>query len=580
MRVNKTQGAQIMFEYTPVVKAKAGPYYGTALVGTYSVVIGWNFDDKSLKKGLLGFAIKRTEWDNESGEIIEQRWLGGYKRFKDFDPGHLNDVGSLTAPFQRFRWNDYTLNHKRSYRFEVYPMRGKPGALTREETPLIFEFSPTPEDNGELGVYVNRGVTAAKAYFERFGDVAPKDVDPPYAAYRWLSRGLKESLINFIESAKSGDSLHLAVYEFFDLEIGETLRSAKRRGVKVKIVHDAKVGKKSTRESRHVVEELRIKSIVRERNTVAISHNKLAIHLRNGAPIKAWSGTANLSENGFNFQTNAALVIRDEETVSAYEEYFQNLWKNPSKADCKIFNQALMDRINSSGSTFATKRFFSPIKKQRIIETAVDLIDGAKSLVLISAPFGVHSDMAAALKRNNDHIVEYGLVNSTAKNKVKDLRGRSTQFYPPNKLETYQNDRWDAKAFGAHKIHSKFIVVDPFSDNPRVLYGSANFSKNSCTENDENAILIEGDKRLAAILATEYMRMHDHYKSRYYIRRIAEANAKIRKENRSLKKAGKPLKPMVKLNFHLETSQKWSDTAFKPRAFSHKFADRLAFSGN
>jgi hypothetical protein len=74
--------------------------------------------------------------------------------------------------------------------------------------------------------------------------------------------------------------------------------------------------------------------------------------------------------------------------------------------------------------------------------------------------------------------------------------------------------------------------------------------------------------------------MHDHYKSRYYIRRIAEANAKIRKENRALKQAGKPLKPLVKLNVHLETSQKWSDTAFKPRAYSHKYADRLAFSGN
>ena len=569
-----------MFNYQPVVKAKAGPYYGAALVGTYSVVIGWNFDDISLKKGLLGFAIKRTEWDNESGEIIEQRWLGGYKRFKDFDPGHVNDVGSLTAPFQRFRWNDYTLNHRRSYRFEVYPMRGKPGALTRKEKPLVFEFSPTVEDDGKLGVYVNRGVTAAKAYFDRFRDIAPKDVLPPNAAYRWLSRGLKESLIDFIESTRPGDSLHLAVYEFFDHEIATLLKKTNRRGVDVKIIHDAKEGKNSTEESRHVVSEIKIKSIVRERNTVAISHNKLAIHTRNGKPIKAWSGTANLSENGFNYQTNAALVIRDKETVLAYEDYFLNLWKNPSKSESKIFNQALMDRINSSGSTFVSKRFFSPIKKQKIIETSVDLIENAKSLVLISGPFGIHKDMAVALNRNRVHIIEYGLVNSTAKNKVKDLRNKATRFYPPNKLETYHGERWDAKAFGAHKIHSKFIVVDPFSETPRVLFGSANFSKNSCTENDENAILIEGDKRLAAILATEYMRMHDHYKSRFYIRRTAEANKKIRKENRALKKAGKPLKPLIRLEYHLETSQKWSDTAFKPRSNSHKYSDRLAFSGN
>lgn len=571
-----------MFQYQPVVRAKAGKYHGAALVGTHSVVIGWSFDDESLRDGLHGFAIKREEWDNATGDIIEVRWLGGYKRFLTLDGGQVGEVGSLTAPFQRFRWNDYTLNHKRSYRFSVFPMRGVPGALTRDEAPLIFEFSPTPEDDGDLGVYVNRGVTAAKAYFERFGDVAPDDVLPDRAAYNWLSRGLRESLVDFIESAVAGDSLHLAVYEFFDEDIAKKLRDAKLNGIDVQIVHDARKGKRSTDESRHIVHASGLDTlagVVSERTTVNISHNKLAIHLRNGTPIKAWSGTANLSENGFNFQTNAAIVIRDARAVQNYEDYFQNLRGNPTKAKSKDFNIDLMTRANDGTASFGAKTFFSPIRKEEIIDTSVQLIEEAKSMVLISAPFGIHKDMNAALAANPRVIIEYGLANATAKSKIKHLQNRATRYYPPNKLMTYSDERWDAKAFGAHKIHTKIIVTDPLSDNPKVLFGSANFSKASCVNNDENALLIEGDKRLAAIMATEFMRMFDHYKSRFYIRRHEEVNRDIRKKNKRLESEGKPLLDERTLPIHLENTKKWSNTAFNKNSNSHKYADRLAFSG-
>ena len=92
--------------------------------------------------------------------------------------------------------------------------------------------------------------------------------------------------------------------------------------------------------------------------------------------------------------------------------------------------------------------------------------------------------------------------------------------------------------------------------------------------------MIEGDKRLAAILATEYLRMHDHYKIRYYTDRTADANKAIRKENRLRKKQGLPPNPYVRIPYHLEVDKRWSKTAFDAGSRSHKFADRIAFSGN
>lgn len=66
-----------MFDYKPVLRVKRGSYKGAALIGTYSAVIGWSFDDPTLRKGLKGFAIRRTKYHKASEELLEVKWLGG-----------------------------------------------------------------------------------------------------------------------------------------------------------------------------------------------------------------------------------------------------------------------------------------------------------------------------------------------------------------------------------------------------------------------------------------------------------------------------------------------------------------------
>src|SRR5262249_48043804 len=51
-------------------------------------------------------------------------------------------------------------------------------------------------------------------------------------------------------------------------------------------------------------------------------------------------------------------------------------------------------------------------------------------------------------------------------------------------------------------IHSKFLLQDPLGDDPIVITGSANFSTASTNDNDENMILIRGDRRAADIYFT------------------------------------------------------------------------------
>jgi phosphatidylserine/phosphatidylglycerophosphate/cardiolipin synthase-like enzyme len=563
--------------YQPVVTDQHGGYSGAALVGTYSTIIGWTLDDASLRDGLLGFGVRRTDLDPDTEEMLRLEWLGGYKRFAETDEGQPDEVRSLDAPFQRFRWNDYTLKPDRAYLYEVFPMRGAPGALTRTERPLAFKIRPSAEEQDDLGVFVNRGVTAAMAYLSRFKNKKPEEVGPP--AYKWLSRGLKESLLEFIAAARPGESLHVAIYEFFDHEVAGALKDAIDRHVGVKIVHDAKPGKKSTAENEEVIHHFQLEDHRVKRDKVNISHNKIVIRLADGIPREVWTGSANFSENAFNFQTNTALIVRDRNACEHFEAYFQGLAGNPTKAQSKVNNRIIVDRANAIDGRFAEMTFFSPLKKKEILKTSIDLIASAQSIVMISAPFGVDKTMIQALDANSEDILEYGLVNSAAKKKIENLRRRNTRFFTPSRLKTYMGGAWDAKAFGAHKIHAKTIVVDPWSNDPKVLIGSANFSKASCSDNDENAMLVTGDKRLAAIIATEFMRMYDHYKSRFYINEIEEENKKRKKANKTRREQGLAPLPLIQMGIHLKSDNSWSRTAFDPSSSSHKYRDRIVFSG-
>jgi phosphatidylserine/phosphatidylglycerophosphate/cardiolipin synthase-like enzyme len=72
-------------------------------------------------------------------------------------------------------------------------------------------------------------------------------------------------------------------------------------------------------------------------------------------------------------------------------------------------------------------------------------------------------------------------------------------------------------------IHDKFILIDPLGDDPTVVTGTANFSGPSQTDNDENMLVIRGNKRVGDIYFGEFMRIFDHLYSRYIIEKLKAA---------------------------------------------------------
>ena len=139
------------------------------------------------------------------------------------------------------------------------------------------------------------------------------------------------------------------------------------------------------------------------------------------------------------------------------------------------------------------------------------------------------ADERKALKGDRDLVISFGAVlgaefsvvdgKLVAKRKVKHFRS------------TAGSSRRSSPAIEGNIffVHTKYLLIDPLSDDPLICTGSANFSEGSLTNNDENMILIRGSTRVADIYMTEFDRLFRHF----YFRDVAndvESKAQERRE--------------------------------------------------
>ena len=72
------------------------------------------------------------------------------------------------------------------------------------------------------------------------------------------------------------------------------------------------------------------------------------------------------------------------------------------------------------------------------------------------------------------------------------------------------------------------MLIDPLSDDPIVIGGSANFSAASTEDNDENMLVIRGNTRVADIYLGEFMRLYSHHAFREFAESRREPNPKLK----------------------------------------------------
>jgi phosphatidylserine/phosphatidylglycerophosphate/cardiolipin synthase-like enzyme len=570
----------------------------TAIAGTRAILIALDMDDGD-RKGLKGFAMKT----GKAGEPLQL--LTGMKVFKSLAPATVPAGKSMhfttdKNPIQSFLWSDYEAVPATEYSLEVSAMFGKPGELQPRHV-VSFKIKTEAENDGHHGVWFNRGAIASQAFADHFGNKALTEAeynDPANKEVAWLSRGLVEACLQYIDGTPKGDALRVVAYEFTYQRIIKALKTALERGVDVKIVyHDTSTNRKAIKTAALPETDKDGEQILFKRTRPQTPHNKFIIRLEGGkTPVSVFTGSTNFTPSGFLGQTNVGHLVTDDAIAATYLKLWDRLKDDPDSSTALSTAMELSPNPPNLVGKGVTP-VFSRRPNDGMLDWYGDRIKDAATSSMFTGAFSVDPKILApiatrgpsmrfillerppteaineAVKDNPaDVSVSFGAILGKMQGKEiekktgKDADGKPTKKFvpiPKFKIEKWflgeELERQSGDGF-VFFIHTKFLLIDPLSNDPLVCTGSANFSGASLKSNDENMILVRGDTRVADIYVTEYDRIFRHF----YSRDIANSIAKQKKV----------------VNFALlDETDRWSDEYFaanSPKSHRRKmfFADR------
>jgi phosphatidylserine/phosphatidylglycerophosphate/cardiolipin synthase-like enzyme len=545
--------------------SQSGKLHAIAIAGTRAILIALNMSDQD-RKGLLGFSFQRSK----NGEPPE--YLSGMKVFPSLAP--KDDDKSIQYfttdqnPIQSFLWSDYEATPGTKYEFTVTAMYGRPGHLEPRDS-VSLSVTSEQADDGHHGIWFNRGAIASQRFAAQFGNKSLTDEeynDPANKEVQWLSRGLLEACLAYIDQTPRGDALRVCAYEFTYQIVLTALKKAIERGVDVKIVYHATSGNKDAIRTAHLPAKVGRQQVLFERTRPKTPHNKFIVRLARGTkPIAVWTGSTNFTPSGFLGQTNVGHSVTDGKIAETYLELWNELSKDPESGDAHANAVALSPNpknLVDKGVTLV----FSPRPSDRMLDWYGSRIGDAANSSMFTGAFSVADEILKPMEEHGssmrfillerpptheiikahednpaDLLLSYGAILGKKKAPSKAQMKRATGYNEDGKkvgkwvpIPHFEIEKWfldeelerrNGQGF-VFFIHTKFLLIDPLSNDPLVCTGSANFSSDSLKSNDENMLLIRGNTRVADIYATEFDRIFRHFYSRDAANSIAQQGRK------------------------------------------------------
>ncbi|WP_169787716.1 phospholipase D-like domain-containing protein [Luteipulveratus mongoliensis] len=499
-----------------------------AVAGTHSVLLGM---DLTSPKHCLGFGIRRIDHTED-----ETYWLRGMKTFPSVvpDPTPGSDWSTRDHPIQGFQWGDYTAKPGYDYTYEISAMGGRPGALTELATAAV-DVRTEVEDDGHHGIWFNRGVAGSQAYAKRFAGYEPRqaaaETDP---AMTWLSRGLGEAFVGFCGEAKTAKwSLRGAFYEF-TWETGlSALAAASQRGADLRlVVHGRGHGTDDTTaaDARKAADKAGLLPAITWRdakNVSALMHDKFLVLLHKDKPVAVWTGSTNLTQGAIFGHSNVGHIIRDKAVAQAFLDEWTRLQSPATTAELRAQHTTADPVHDTVPAPKGVDGVFSPRDgDDGVLEWYARLFDSATVSSHITGAFGLNAVFRETLRTDKD-VVRTVLLDKPppAKDRVPtsdpDVRISTGAHLADGPLEQWAGERLTGFNTHVRYVHTKIILIDPLTDDPTVLTGSANYSVASTTTNEENTVVIRGGRgtagsaevvrRVADIYLTEYHRIFMHF---------------------------------------------------------------------
>ncbi len=507
----------------------------------------WNVDEKI--PDCVGFAVRR-ELTHEGRKSAS--WLDNFVGFSDEKHAPGERRPSTEWPFQGFTWTDHEVSAGDSARYRAVPivLDGK-GDLQRLDAQRS-DWAEGRKFSGRYQAFFNRGYVMSqfvarylekeKLSLEAFKDQIGDEDD--HNIRQFLAGELRVQMLALLAQARtSGGEVYAALYELSDPELIDALVAL---GPRAHIVlANGSIGKKKGEPSaearkrdqnapgraRLIAGGVDVEATNRFVSPGRLAHNKFIVFTdKKGNPKTAWTGSTNWTPTGLCTQLNNGLLANDADIASAFLEQWKRLRKAGSEMPKELVAANSEAKQPRADATVWFTRTDKQVDLTDLREVIAEARQGLLFLMFMPGGGGILPDV---LKRQQEPgLFVRGVVSELPKpddESEVDVTIVGDGEPSEHRLDVIQPEGrpqplawWAAEAtrgefkanIGYAIVHSKVLVVDPLSTKPTVVTGSHNFSLPATAENDENFVVIRGDRALAEAYAVNVFSAWRHYRAR------------------------------------------------------------------
>jgi phosphatidylserine/phosphatidylglycerophosphate/cardiolipin synthase-like enzyme len=501
------------------------------------------------------FLINRTGFENEK---VKAEPKAGQKPVTK---------PSTEWPFQRFSWTDHDAQTGDTVSYQVIPIiRNASGKLESLDS-NASNWSPERTlgtTGGKFKPFFNRGFVMAQ-FMARFLEERKlslaqfkktiKDKDDKTIRL-FLSGDLRNALLEQLQTAlDEGGEVFAALFELSDDELIEALGKLKAKANVVLANGSVQKAKGETSAEARLRDEnedarkvllkkgvdVKVEKTNRFISPGALGHNKFLVRTnKQGKPVAAWTGSTNWAPTGLCTQVNNGLLIEDTNVAQVYLDQWHALRKEGSGFS-KPFVAANSkpkpvgkDAVGNVRSVIWFTRTTKGVDLDALREEVDKAREGILFLMFMPGSTGLFSNVAARSAEPNLYVrgVVSELPNGRGDESAVDVNLIDGKDHTSLHLDIIQPEgvkhpfanfaeevthKQFLGGIGHAIIHSKVVVIDPFSPDPVVITGSHNFSSSASSKNDENFIIVKGDHDLAEAYAVNVMGAYAHYRWRAFL---------------------------------------------------------------
>jgi phosphatidylserine/phosphatidylglycerophosphate/cardiolipin synthase-like enzyme len=515
-----------------------------------------------------GFAIERKI--TRRGQQVEDRgFLPNRIGFAKDQPqpdsqGKGPSEPSTVWPFQRFSWTDHDANAGDTVSYRIVPIvRDGSGKLVRHEIDASA-FSDartlgTVPTGSKYRPFFNRGFVMSqfmarylaqnnltlKQFKTQIGKPAGKTAE--HTIRNFLAGGLRTKILDILATAAAEKTeVYAALFELSDDELVAGLVKLGKRAhvvlangsIQPKKGEKSAEARKRDENNRARAALIKAKVDVQPKNRFispgALGHNKfLVVANAQGKAVRAWTGSTNWAPTGLCTQVNNGLLIDDP----AIAKFYLDQWHRLRKAASDFPDDLVASNSQAHQSGNATVWFTRAKKQVDLAAINAEVAKAKQGILFLMFMPGATGVLGNVMKRaqepglwvrgvvselpnghNDESEADVHLVNGPDATQLHlDIIEPEGVKHPMANFAAEVTRTQFLSQVGHAIIHSKVLVIDPFGDDPVVITGSHNFSTSASTKNDENLIIVRGDKALAEAYAVNIEGAYQHYRWRAYL---------------------------------------------------------------